>query len=795
MNMKRIGVLVIIALLYVAYPVLGYGFDVDAISKKYKNELKTIKSDAQAKTFWFNHAKEAFGVTSNWLGFFDGLSGGTYIGEIEYLMQLPNDKLWACPVARQWLVLKNSEMVKVQRNMPLTQNIGKAASYMGYALSAYSLASDIRAGLDGDDAAKLRAIQTSYDISLTVMIQQLGLESLGLAMAGVKFIGYALDKFIKFSFDSKREYWYGGYEAYYEKKYNFTSWKELAEQQGGEALLEQRLQEFWSDPINNTIWATGQNPPALWGSEPVGLMLEKYKKEFMVDYYTFAIHTPLKNHFTRQAEMAEALAEIRAEMQHARMQQMIVDVDIVRQAVEWAKKQKEKQVDSVRVYPGEAKLLIGEKMTFSASAKYKDGTIETITDDPGVSWSGGEKNIFLASTEGTFTLTATYEGVSGSAAITVGKGKEVDKVVVTPGPVTLRIGEKKTFTATAHFTDQTTENVSTKATWTGGDDNVFTAVKSGQFTISAEYGEKTGSAMITVPELVEVEVSPHNPEVEAGGDPISFGAKAIYKDGYTQNITGKAAWTGGQQNVFYPPATIDDTVDYKVIMAEFGGLSGRSTIKITAQKSSAALSAEDREKISQILQRLGEILSELYLVQFGFESQYDAFMSAVSVAQSGQTNQDPCDAGKLYYAHARGLLQEARNYRREAQGLKSDLPALAPPPDELVSAQAQVDKDLSTIEGYVSGMESKFSDMTTTLTSLGCDAREVALAGEEELSGRSDEDQERTTKHDEKHQDETRPSSDEGCVPFTCGAGAAVLFLPAGVLFVRMIDRKKKYRA
>jgi hypothetical protein len=613
-------------------------------------------------------------------------------------------------------------------------------------------------------------------------------------MVGVKFLGYALDKFIKFSFDSKREYWYQGYEAYYEKKYTFVSWKELAEQEGGEALLEQRLQEFWVDPINNTIWATGNNPPALWGSEPVGLMLEKYKKEFMIDYYRMAIHEPLKNHFIRQAEIAEARAELRAEREHGRLQQMIVDVDIVRQAVEWAKKQKEKQVDSVRVYPGTAKLNIGEKMTFSASAKYKDGTIETITDNPGVSWTGGEKNVFLASTEGSFTLTATYEGVSGKATIAVGKGKEVNKVIVTPGPVTLRIGESKTFKATAQFTDETTEIVTQKATWSGGVENVFKATKSGQFTISAEYGEKSGSVVITVPELVDVEVSPHNPEAEAGGDPISFEAKAIYKDGFTQNVTGKAAWTGGQQNVFYPPAVIDDSVDYKVIMAEFGGKSGRSTIKITKQKSTAALSAEDREKIAQILQRLGEIQSELYLVQFGFESQYDAFMSAVSVAQSGQTNQDPCDASKLYYAHARGLLQEARNYRREAQGLKSDLPAISPPPDELTSAQAQVDKDLSTIEGYVSGMESKFSDMTTTLTSLGCDAREVARAGEEELSGRSEEDQERTVKHDEKHQDETRPSSDEGCVPFTCGAGAAILFLPAGVLFVRMIDRNKKTR-
>lgn len=792
--MKRVTVLLIVALLYGAYPLFAADFNVDALTQKYKSELKTIKSEEQAKTFWFNHASEAFGVTSNWLSFFDGLSGGAYIGEIEYLMQLPNDKLYACPVARQWLVLKNTQAVKVQRNMPLTQNIGKAASYIGYALSAYSLASDIRKGIDGDDAAKLRAIQTSYDISLTVMIQQLGLESLGLAMTGVKFLGYALDKFIKFSFDSKREYWYQAYEAYYEKKYNFISWKELAEQEGGEALLEQRLQEFWADPINNTIWATGSNPPALWGSEPVGLMLEKYKKEFMVDYYRMAIHEPLKNHFTRQAEIAEALAEVRAEMQNAKMQQMIVDVDIVRQAVEWAKEQKEKQVDSVRVYPGEARLLVGEKMTFSASAKYRDGTIETITENAGVSWSGGEKNVFVAATEGTFTLTATYEGVSGSATITVGKGKEVDKVVVTPGPVTLRIGENKTFTATAYYKDETTEIVTQKASWTGGDDNVFTAVKSGQFTISADYGEKTGSVVITVPELVEVEVSPHNPEAQEGGDPISFTAKAVYKDGFTQDVTGKAAWTGGQQNVFYPPAGIEDTIDYKVILAEFGGMSGRSTIKITKQKAAGTLSAEDREKISGILQRLGEILSELYLVQFGFESQYDAFMSAVSVAQSGETNQDPCDAGKLYYAHARGLLQEARNYRREAQGLRSDLPALSPPPDELASAQAQVDRDLSTIEGYVSGMESKFSDMTTTLTSLGCDAREVALAGEEELSGRSDEDQERTVKHDERHQEETRPQSDEGCVPFTCGAGAAVLFLPAGVLFVRMIDRKKKYR-
>jgi len=53
----------------------------------------------------------------------------------------------------------------------------------------------------------------------------------------------------------------------------------------------------------------------------------------MIDYYRMAIHEPLKNHFIRQAEIAEARAELRAEREHGRLQQMI---GIIRKSVDGA---------------------------------------------------------------------------------------------------------------------------------------------------------------------------------------------------------------------------------------------------------------------------------------------------------------------------------------------------------------------------------------------------------------------------------------------------------------------------
>jgi hypothetical protein len=374
--------------------------------------------------------------------------------------------------------------------------------------------------------------------------------------------------------------------------------------------------------------------------------------------------------------------------------------------------------------------------------------------------------------------------------------KEIEEVSVSPSSVILRIGEEKGFNATAHFSDKTTQPVTRLATWSGGVGGFFTAKAPGDFGISAEYMNKKGSAAIKVPDFKMTIAPGRSPPVKTGENPITFSAQVVYDDGFTQDITYNAEWTGGRENVFYPPSDIEEESTTMGMTAAFGGKSVTVDIEVIKEEEEpestvAELTPEDLARINQVLRRLDDLLSSLYLLQFAFDGEYDAFMSTVDVAASGATHQDPCKTPRFYYAGAKGILEEARSHLAEIEGLAAMLPSASPPPSELVDAQVRVSQGVGGARSQVSGMKGRFGAMTSKLKRLGCDPREVEREAEEETGGRSGESGERTVKHDERHQEQDRPYPVGGC----CGAGVATCgVLPGAMILARAFRKRRKNR-
>jgi len=153
-------------------------------------------------------------------------------------------------------------------------------------------------------------------------------------------------------------------------------------------------------------------------------------------------------------------------------------------------------VTSVSVSPTSVNLQVGATQQFTATATYSDGTTGNVTSS-GTTWSSSAPSIATingsglatAVAAGQATLTATYQGKSGSAALT-STAVPVTSLVVTPTSVNLVVGGTEQFTATATYANGTTGNVTTSATWSSGNTSVVTVNSSG-FAIAVGAGPAT----------------------------------------------------------------------------------------------------------------------------------------------------------------------------------------------------------------------------------------------------------------------------------------------------------------
>jgi len=240
------------------------------------------------------------------------------------------------------------------------------------------------------------------------------------------------------------------------------------------------------------------------------------------------------------------------------------------------------------------------KLSFTATGTFSDSSTHTVNRES--TWASDNTAVATVSglgvatgvAAGTTNISATFNGVIGSTALTVSSAT-LTSITVTPATAVLAPASTLGYTATGTFSDGTTQNISTAATWTSSAPAVATVTNfglvtgqsAGTATITAQLGSVSGSAHLVVDAapLTAVQVTPATATVAAQTG-ILFHATGVFADGSTQDLTNSASWTSSSPSV----ATVSNSTSglatgvspgKATISALFAGQVGSATLTVT----------------------------------------------------------------------------------------------------------------------------------------------------------------------------------------------------------------------
>jgi uncharacterized protein YjdB len=194
-------------------------------------------------------------------------------------------------------------------------------------------------------------------------------------------------------------------------------------------------------------------------------------------------------------------------------------------------------------------------------------------------------------------LALTACGGSGGSSQSVNNGPTLRSIQVSGLSGNVTAGQTQQLTATATYSDGSTKDVTSTASWTSTNANVasvatggmLTAKASGQCSVSAKIGTIGGSLAVTVmPALVSIAVTPATPSIAANTN-VQFFATGTYSDNSTQNLTSQVTWASSTPGI----ATISTTAPTKglaagvsagttTISASLGSVTGSTQLTVTS---------------------------------------------------------------------------------------------------------------------------------------------------------------------------------------------------------------------
>jgi uncharacterized protein YjdB len=167
---------------------------------------------------------------------------------------------------------------------------------------------------------------------------------------------------------------------------------------------------------------------------------------------------------------------------------------------------------SIAVTPATAGVLVGGTQNFVATGTFTDGTTANISNT--AAWSSGTPSVGTVSSTGTAIgvaagstlITASANGKSGNATLTVTVPASLVSIAVTPATSSIAIGGTQAFLATGTFSDGTTANITGTSVWSSGSpliasvsaSGVATGISAGTSLITATSNGKSGTANLTV---------------------------------------------------------------------------------------------------------------------------------------------------------------------------------------------------------------------------------------------------------------------------------------------------------
>jgi uncharacterized protein YjdB len=171
----------------------------------------------------------------------------------------------------------------------------------------------------------------------------------------------------------------------------------------------------------------------------------------------------------------------------------------------------------------------------------------------------------------------------------------LQNVAVSVSSASMEIGDTRQLTASGHYSDGTSEDVSSAAAWMSSNPAVaqvsnsglVTAIASGNTSVTASLGGLSASASITVtPALKSIVILPGLSSVSVG-DHITLTATANYSDSSTKDVTAQVKWSSSNSSV----ATVSSSgalsvmaAGDAVISAVLGSITGSTPLHASAPK-------------------------------------------------------------------------------------------------------------------------------------------------------------------------------------------------------------------
>ncbi len=263
----------------------------------------------------------------------------------------------------------------------------------------------------------------------------------------------------------------------------------------------------------------------------------------------------------------------------------------------------------ITLSPENSVLTAGTSEAFTATASDIYGNVWDVTSSAawsvqsgaGGSWVG---NTYTSETSGTWTVTGTYEGISGTATITVNNGSPV-RIVVGATSSSVTAGSTVSFTSIAvdscdnawDVSGQTSWSISSGAggSWSG---NVYTTNTAGTWTVTGTYGDlsNTYSLVVTNSSPVSITLSPETTTLTAGSSG-TFAATAIDNCGNIWAVSGTTLWgvssgaggswsnnvyTAGKANVWTVTGTFDSLSNTASLTVTHGSATSISVTPTTS---------------------------------------------------------------------------------------------------------------------------------------------------------------------------------------------------------------------
>jgi prepilin-type N-terminal cleavage/methylation domain-containing protein len=258
-------------------------------------------------------------------------------------------------------------------------------------------------------------------------------------------------------------------------------------------------------------------------------------------------------------------------------------------------------LELLTIAPATASVTAGLTQQFTVTGSFSDSTSQDLTSS--VTWSSNNESAATVDTgglatgvaAGTATITATLDGIDGSATLDVTAPVVLQSLAITPATPSIAVGLTQQFTATGSFSDSTTQDLTSSVVWSSNNEPVATiaagglatGVSDGTATITATLSGIDGSATlnVTVPVVLQsLTISPAKASVAAGLTK-QFTALGNFSDGTTQDLTDSVTWTNTEipvaaaANKGLATAGILGTT---IVTATLAGINGTASLNVAA---------------------------------------------------------------------------------------------------------------------------------------------------------------------------------------------------------------------